>query len=143
MFAYNFIRRCNNFDYHSLRMGLVNPRKLLLLNSLVMFICAISLFVFTSLVCITFYQSAANQANSQAFSSIYNWIALGAAGFGLSILCIIGMRGAHLVMTIYKLLSFKFCSFCTFLGFFRAFNVLFLGNIIFCFTNYFRDYYMF
>ena len=100
MFIYKLIHRATDFDYMALRSNLFKPRKLLLINNFVMGICALALFGFAVLVCVAFYQSSAEQAGNNTtdrFTSIYNWIGLALAGLGLSVLCVIGMRGAHLV----------------------------------------------
>lgn len=105
MFVYKLVHRVADFDYFTLRANLLKPRKLLMLNNFLMAICAIVLSGSAVLVCVTFYQSSAESTSSR-FTSLYNWILLSLAGLGLLALCVIGMRGAHLVSL--ELLLFYF-----------------------------------
>jgi hypothetical protein len=96
MFLYMNIQRLAAVE--TPRLGFMSPRKWLIVNNFVMSICAIALFAFSMLVCVTFYQnSAQNTRASDRFSSLYNWLVLGFVGLALTIFCIIAMRGAHLV----------------------------------------------
>lgn len=72
-----------------------SPRKMLFFNSLVLAICFTGISAFAFLVCAIFYQSARAQ-NSQDTIFI-NWFVLGWVGILMTAICVIGMRGAHLV----------------------------------------------
>jgi hypothetical protein len=109
MFVYKIIHRVSGFDYLSLRANIFKPRKLLMFNNFILLITSVALFGFAVLVCVVFYQSSAQNTNTSEtdrFTSLYNWIGLSLAGLGMSILCVLGMRGAHLVSL--ELLLFYF-----------------------------------
>lgn len=132
MFVYRLVQRVAEFDYFSLKSSLLKPRKLLLLNNFIMAINAVALSSFAIFVCVIFYQSSARNTTdgedkSSRFSSLYNWVALALAGLGLFTLCVIGMRGAHLVSL--ELLLFYFWGVAFFV------SPLILGTVI-CFDFY-------
>ena len=77
-------------------LGVVqSTRKLLFFNSLILAICFTAVAAFAFLISALFYQSAKAQ-NSQDTIFI-NWFAFGLVGISMTAICIIGMRGAHLV----------------------------------------------
>lgn len=92
-----------------LKQAFVVPiRQLLFVNNLILALCSIVLAGFSFLVCALFYQSSA------ANSVFTNWFALGVVGLSLTSICIIGMRGAHLVSL--ELLLFYFWGIAMFIG---------------------------
>lgn len=130
MFVYKLVHRVSDFNYVALRTNLLKPRKLLMMNNFIMLITSVALFGFAVVVSITFYQGTAESSETserERFASLYNWIALSLAGLGLSILCVLGMRGAHLVSL--ELLLFYFWGVAFFI------SPLILATVI-CFDFY-------
>ncbi len=83
-------------------------RQLLFVNNLILALCSILLAGFSFLVCALFWKGTG------ADSIFANWLALGLVGLSLMSICIIGMRGAHLVSL--ELLLFYFWGVAMFIG---------------------------
>ena len=85
--------RIRNFLYPLRYILTTSPRKALFLNSLIIALTSMATAAFSFFICVIFYQSAADQGDK----TFYNWLILGLVSCALTSICIIGMRGAHLV----------------------------------------------
>lgn len=74
-----------------------SQRKLLIFSNFILAICSLALFVFSMIVCVTFYRNTTTADLKGSFNSLYNWLLLALAGLCLAVICVIGMRGAYLV----------------------------------------------
>ena len=83
------------------RLGFMSPRKWLIINNFVMSICSIALFGFSVVVCGVLFANPTSQSAGQSYNSLYNWLILAFVGLALTTLCIIAMRGAHLVSILF------------------------------------------
>ena len=84
------------------------PRTLLIFNNLVVCLCSILLTCFSAYVASLFYIGEESQSGEESGTDWATWLGLGIIGLALTVTCIIGMRGAHIV-SLELLLSYFWC----------------------------------
>jgi membrane-associated HD superfamily phosphohydrolase len=99
MIFFNIVQALREFFLSISRRNLfsLSQRKVLIFSNFVLAICSLALFVFSMIVCVTFYRDTTAADLRGTFNSLYNWLLLALAGLCLAVICVIGMRGAYLV----------------------------------------------
>lgn len=111
----------NYFSYDKLERNVKSlfcssHRKLLFVNNLFLFMFALSLIALSGYLSWLFYvtsdadsnAASAQQKKDTSQTMWLNWLGLAGLGMALSAICILGMRGAH-VVTLDLLLSYFWC----------------------------------
>ena len=115
------------------RLQNLSHQKILFANNFVLALCSIFLSTYSLYICILFSDASKSNSSGGNDSSAYiGWLCLCIVGLALATICIIGMRGAHIVSL--ELLIIYFWGVIVFiapliLGVVICFNFLFLVQV--------------